>query len=179
MTALEDAPDEIDLPPLGSVARERFTLENDRMAAWAARKLRDVRRHRAEVEAIATVERERIERWVAKECRDGDRDDAYFEALLIDYAYRQRAENPRRKRITTPYGTVQTRSAGDALVIEDADQLLAWARCHHPELVRTVEDVPLAAIREALPVVNGEVPPGMSIRPGGITATVDIDLGGN
>lgn len=178
MTALTEAPDEFQVPE-AEEERAAFRVLNDRMATWAMRKMAEKVARTREVEATAAAEIERVQAWLDRERQKSERESEWFESLLADYAYRERERDPRRKSIPTPYGTVRTREKQPALVIEDAGQLLAWAKETHPELVRVVEDVPLAAIREALPVVNGEVPPGMSIRPGGITATVDIDLGGN
>lgn len=175
------------LDDLHEEARERFTITDDGAAAWAMRKLRAVRAKQAENARLATDEHARIDLWLTEVNAPLDRDATYFEAILGDYALRCR-ENPDdgRKSLNLPTGKVSTRVTQPKWSV-DADAFLGWARTSHPDLIRVKEEADLAKMKETLDVhestsgliattPEGELVPGVTILPGGLTTSVTPDL---
>lgn len=172
------------LDDLRDEARERFTITDDGAAAWAMRKLRAIRSKQADNAKIAQDERDRIDLWLAEVNAPLDRDAMYFEQILTDYALRVR-ENPDdgRKSLNLPAGKVATRTSQAKWQV-DAEQFLGWARTSHPDLIRVKEEADLTKIKETLAVTpdgvavspEGEPVPGITVLPGGITASVTPDL---
>lgn len=161
-----------------------FTVDNDRKAAWAMRKLREHRMAVAEIDAIAAAEHERIDQWrnqaVARHANDID----YFEALLTGYAAHERAAND-RKSIDLPYGKVLTRATPPKFLL-DEEALLPWARENRPDWVKVVESVALSAMKADVTVeettslglvamtTEGEIVPGVAVEPGGVSIRVEV-----
>lgn len=177
-TPLDDLPEE---------TKQRFTITDDNAAAWAMRKLRSIRSKQAEYDQVAVDERARIDRWLDEVKAPLDRDAHFFEAILMDYAYRCR-ENPDdgRKSIALPTGKVSTRSTQPKWTV-DTERFVEWARAHQPDLIRVREDVDLTKARQTLDLheassglvaisPDGEIVPGITVEPGGISATVTPDL---
>ena len=175
------------LDDLQDEARERFTIQDDGAASWAMRKLRAIRAKQAENDRLATDERARIDAWLTSVNMPLDRDAHYFEAILMDYALRCR-ENPDdgRKSIALPTGKIATRTTQPKWSVE-ADAFLQWARSAHPDLVRVKEEADLTKIKATLAIhetdtgivvtsPEGELVPGITVLPGGLTTSVTPDL---
>ena len=151
-------------------------------ATWAMRKLRDIERKRAEIRSIAEEEIDRVQQWATAEDGKFGHEAGYFTALLIDYALRQRAEDPRRKSVSTPHGVVHTRESGGGWTA--GPEALEWARKARPDLVRVTEAFALADARKALTATEagvvdpttGDLVPGVTVAPKTVTASVDVDL---
>lgn len=184
MTTYPDLIHPLDAVTSDEQTRERFSIQDDGAAAWAMRKLRAIRAKQAEYERIAKDERDRIDLWLAGVNAPLDRDATYFEQILGDYALRVR-ENPDdgRKSLALPAGKIATRTSQAKWQV-DAEQFLTWARDAHPDLIRVKEEADLTKIKETLNVTadgvavspEGEPVPGITVLPGGITASVNPDL---
>lgn len=178
--SLARAADGRDVPETDE-AREAFRIDGPASAAWAMRKLRDARRHQAEVRAVADDEIERVQAWASAEHAKRERDAAWFEGLLRRWALDCRAADPRAKTVSTPYGVVSTRPSAGAWDVDDS-AVLAWAREARPELVQVTEKLRLGDAKKALTVdggkvvdpTTGEVVPGIEVGPSRITATVRL-----
>lgn len=165
--------------------KARFRVDVDSQATWAMRKARAAALRVREVDRIAAAEVERIQEWALRERTRPERDLAFFTHLLEDYALRVRQADPRRKSVVTPYGKVQTRSQDDAVKVEDPEAFVTWARANATDLIKTVEaPAPIAEIRKAVDVTaenlvifgDGEVVPGLVVKPGGVTAKAEPDV---
>lgn len=176
---LAAVPDEWEVPA-GDEERERFRVEGERQAVWAMRRARDVARRRAEIQAIAEEEIDRIQRWASDADAPLARDARYFEGLLIRYALDVRAADPRRKSVTTPYGTVRTRETGGGWTA--SPEALEWARVARPELVKVTETFALSDAKRTLTATEdgvvdpatGDLVPGITVAPRTVTATVEV-----
>jgi len=180
---LSQAPDLCEVPE-SEEARTAFRVDGIATATWACRKLRDVEVQRAKIRATAQAEIDRIQLWAAAQDDALARDAHWFEGLLTDYALRLRADTGgRTKSVSTPYGVVKTRESTVTWDI-DQDTVLAWAKTGRPELVKVVESLRLSDAKKALKVADGlvidpatgEAVPGVRILPGGLTASVTVDL---
>lgn len=179
--SLASAPDLFEVPEEDE-ARERFRVINDRMAAWAMRRLASVQNRRADIQQIAADEKARIDGWAASQLAPLDRDVSYFEALLGEYAIDVR-DTDGRKSVSTPYGVVKTRTVGGGWAITDEAALVEWAKQAHPELVDTVERFALARAKKVLETVGdgtvgdpvrNELVPGLAVKPQDVTTSVEI-----
>lgn len=175
MTALPDVTHPLDDQIVDDTTRQRFLIEDDGAAAWAMRKLATIRDKITANTRLADDEIARVAAWVADVNTPLERDATYFEALLTEYAIRVR-DNEGRKTVSLPFGTVATRATADKVTVDDTT-FIPWARDHHPDLLRVKESPDVTALKGMLipgkPVtVDGELIPGITITPGGITATI-------
>lgn len=157
--------------------RERFKIEDDSQATWAMRKASAARARLAEIQAIADAEIERIQQWAEHESRVPMRDLDYFEGILIEYGRKQRAEG--RKTVSTPYGSIKSRSGQARFVFSDKAQFIEWAKVNRPEWLVVKEDVSLSALRDASITASadpesGEVIPGLDVEPPTVNFTVEV-----
>ena len=177
---------ERDVDPLPGEAddRERFTVDNDRKATWAVRKLTMYQQRIVQAQQIADDEMARIQEWLDRQLNRDANDIAYFEALLTRYALAQRSDHD-RKSVDTPYGIVKTRVGQPKYTVFDAEAFFAWARSSRPDFIRVKEDVDLAALKGASTLENtptlglvavtddGEIVPGVQVAPAQITVKVE------
>jgi hypothetical protein len=157
--------------------RERFKIEDDSQATWAMRKAAAARTRLDEIKAIAEAEIARIQDWAEHESRVPMRDLDYFEAILIEYAKGQRAEG--RKTVSTPYGSIKSRSGQARFVFSDKTQFIEWAKANRPEWLVVKEEVSLSALRdsslkEAADPESGEIIPGLDVEPPTVNFTVEV-----
>lgn len=182
---LRDEPDEWALPETDEErASGGFRLVSDRMLAWAMRKASDVRAERAQHEYTAQVEIDRVQRWHSRVDARLARDAEFFEAVIGDYARRVRAVDEDRKTLSTPYGTVSTKTVRGKWEVDQA-AVVGWAKTAAPELVTTkvTESVAVADLKAALEVAEegpvhpetGQVVPGVKVLPDDISVTVRLD----
>ncbi len=196
MTALADVPD-IDTEdyevPDAEEAREAWSIDSLGQAAWAMAKNRELALRQAEIRRIAD---DKIARWVAWRDREvaalqnGRTGRDFFEAHLAAYALRRRAEDEKRnKTLTLPFGTVSTKDTSKTPKWEvDEETLIPWLKERFPKLVvsTTTEKVDLKAAKTTFPSSggeawvgdSGETVPGITVTPGGVSASISLDLGG-
>lgn len=136
---------------------DRFVIEDDSQAAWAMRKLRDLRRSQTEINAVVLSEVEAINEWAERQRGKLDRDLEHFENLLIEYATKQR-EVEGRKTIDLPTGRVTSRLSTESWTVKP--EFTQWAKDFAPDLVRqkvTESPETVEVLKEHLEFVNGKV----------------------
>ena len=165
--------------------RERFEIEDDEQAAWAMRKLLHVRRRMGANERMMNAEITRIEAWRERVDNRFQPEVDYFEAILTQYAHKQRSRED-RKTIDTPYGVVKSRSTSDKFKVVDEEKFLEWASENLPDAVSVKITPSVIAIKEASTVEHtrtlglvamtehGEIIPGVTVEPGGVNYTVEV-----
>lgn len=145
-------------------------------AGWHLRQIRKLRKRAAEVQAVYNRERERLDEWFARGTDKFEARIEWHEAPLRQLHQRLVEQDPKRKSIELPDGTLKMRvPVKPQVVVDDADGLLAWATEHAPHLlpeprpvrvtdlrreaVALSEDVVvLTATGEVVPFVHAEVP---------------------
>jgi hypothetical protein len=165
--------------PVAAEDRERFRIQNDDQAVWAMRKLSAASKRIQEIKHIADSEIERIQSWAEQQSREPLRDSDYFEAILIEYGRGQRIEG--RKSVSTPYGTIKSRTAPPAFEV-DKDAFLEWAKANRPDLVRVKEEPNVADMKAVLEVSgdnaidpeSGEVVPGVKVTGHDVRFSVEV-----
>lgn len=164
---------------------ESFVVKDDAEAAWAMRKLLNLKSKMSENEDIAKAEQARIENWLLRVNGRFETDVSYFEAILTQYARTQR-QNDGRKTIDTPYGTIKSRATQSKFKVEDIEVFLQWASINAPELVNIKTSPNLVALKDFASVeetqtlgsvamtIDGEIIPGVSVDPANINFTVEV-----
>lgn len=164
--------------------RERFRIEDDSQAAWAMRKLLSYRSKIAENDAIADAEHHRIEMWQQSVNAKFDHDVQYFEAILSDYARRQRDQG--RKSVDTPYGVVKTRATQDKFKVTDEEAFFKWAADNLPDAIAIKRSPSLSELKKHVTVEqtdtlgpvaiteHGEIIPGVVVEPASVSVTVEV-----
>ncbi len=111
-------------PPVGSDERETFSLENDRMATWAVRKLRSFEDEHARLVAAATEQAEQIDAWLADATHGLDSQMAFFEHLLVEYHQALGEDGPKTYKL--PGAQLKRRPLPDKLEIDDSQAVAEW-----------------------------------------------------
>ena len=111
--------------------KEQFTVDSPEGASWALRKIRALRKQAAEVQEIATAEINHINDWRRAEMSKLEDNIAYFESLLYGYHLMVMEQDPNRKTIKLPYGTLQIR-AQQPVFHRDDTALHEWVAKNKP-----------------------------------------------
>lgn len=131
---------------------EGFRIDTEEGLTWAFRKLRQVRRDMADVDALAENEVQRITEWKQGRLEDLSRSDEYFSSLIGDYYRRLLEENPKAK-CSTPYGSASKRTA-TKWAYGDEGKLVETLQEASPELVRTKYELDKTALKKAATVLD-------------------------
>lgn len=161
--------------------KSAFVVDSDEKAAWALRKYNAAILRISEAEEFASAEMLRIEDWLNGRRSVYGRDVEFFGSLLSHYALSQR-EQFDRKKVDLPDGVIQTRTINDKFTIEDKDLFVEWARENAPDLLRVSYSPDMSAITErcvmagsgAVEEKTGSVIPGVTVRPGFVSANIKI-----
>ncbi len=119
-------------------------------AEWAMSKCAQAEAELQLLGAQAALWSRRIQDWYAEAARPLEAKVGFMSAQLERYAIEVRAEDPKRKSVKLPSGTVKTTAKAARLVVTDEDAAKEWARENHPEAinVRTTETVLVGVLKE-------------------------------
>lgn len=181
--ALTSMPDLYEIPE-DEEARKAWRVDGLGSATWAMEKALDVAMQQKEIADVAAERVERIQAWAAAEIEklQGRRD--FFEGALKHYALTMRDQDPKKKSVVTPFGTVATAAGREKWSVADETAALNALRGTRPELVVTKESLALGEAKKVLEVsdtgevidaVTGLVVPGIAVEVGPITAKVKLD----
>lgn len=193
MTALEEYL--IGEPDVDEVDHELDVPANIEAADWQVRRLVRLRRRMAENEATAASEIQVIRTWLAEENARLQRSAAFFEQSLTAFHQQLLDDDPKRKTVSLPAGTLKARKHPDRVDVVDVDLFVRWAQAEKPELVRTKVEPDKTAIKKLLGVgpeagdpeigsvghilidpATGEAAPGVYLVEGETSFAVDCDL---
>lgn len=185
MTATVEVPDLGDIydVPGDDEGRKAWTVDSLAKATWAMQRARDLALRQKEIRDVANDRIEQLEAWAQAEVTKLDRDRDFFQDSVAAYALRLRAEDPKRKSLVTPFGTVRTQERSGSWTI-NGPAVLAWAKQHRPEFVKTEEQFCLGEAKKAFVIteagvldpVTGTLVEGVTPGETRITALVDIDM---
>lgn len=139
-------------------------------AGWHLRQLRHLRKRQAELNDLYQREIERIEAWHADEALRIAQKIAWHEHPLRQLSERLYEADPKRKTVRLADGALKLRVYEKAqATIDDNDAILAWAKVHWPNLLRSrvaVSDLrretTVGADGKVILTATGEVVPGAS-----------------
>lgn len=125
---------------------ERWTVDNDRKAAWALRRLAE---HQAEVNRINDAAHDEvvlIDQWRTDATRGPQSSIDFHRACLIAYRDRLEADDPelvtKRKTYKLPGGELKRTKGRLSVRVVDEDAFLDWARVNE---TTAVKELPLVA----------------------------------
>ena len=163
---------------------EHWTVTDMSSAIWASQKLLDLHQQMAEIDvelaaAIAPLQAriDAAQEWAKEQKKDLQERSAFFEGHLTAWHAAQRDANPKLTSIKLPWATLASRKSAPGIAIADEDATLAALKtAGRAELVRVKEELNKSAIKDAV-LKDGEILPGVTIKPETITFTVKlIDL---
>ncbi|HEX8342259.1 MAG TPA: host-nuclease inhibitor Gam family protein [Tepidisphaeraceae bacterium] len=140
---------------------ERFCVQDKQSVNWVIRRIQNARRYAQEVKAWAELELARAER--------EERTLLFlFQRPMEAWAKEEIAKfNGRRKSISLPAGTIGYRHIAPRIVVEDEQQVIAWARRNLPSAITVVEKLVKTEINDYA-TQTGEMPDaGVRLDPGG------------
>jgi phage host-nuclease inhibitor protein Gam len=140
--------------PCDGITAERpavFVVDDEKKANWAVRKI---------VQSRAYARR--VKRWAAQELHRAEVEEQrllfIFAKQLEKWSASEIAKlRGRRKCIHLPSGQVGFRRRPTKLVVIDETSVIAWARYHCPQAIRSVEKLLKTALNEHF-VATGEIP---------------------
>lgn len=166
--------------------KPRFTIENTEQAIWALRKIARIEKERQEAREAAQLEKARIDEWLSTEEKRCDQARAHLDFLLEEYHRKIIAENPKRKTIKFPYGTLELRKQPDEWAI-DEEVLVPWLLENRPELVivppppepkpdrNGIKKAFTVKDGKAICMDTGEVVPGVAVHERGLKFSIKLD----
>lgn len=162
-----------------------FKVENIDQLNFVFRKITALKYQESEVMALANKERERINLWVEKQLVPINNSISFFESHAKSYHQREYANDPKKKKISTPYGAVKTRTSKEAPEQTDPTKLLEYAFENGlDECIKS--EVRWAEVKKKLRIVeisgekvvvdgDGQIVPGISIKPETIDFKVETE----
>jgi hypothetical protein len=174
----------------------RWRIDDPVTADWALRKLREAEIRIDEIDRQHAQFVAGIDRWRDEQTKTYRGAVSFFTQHLEDYGRRWRASIPpsRPKTLALPSGAVKTHTSKAAVVIDDKDVILKWAKENEPTLVHaeTREWVLVSEVRDYVEIkvdvdeeapelitktlvvhrVTGEIVPGLGVR----AEHVDVDV---
>lgn len=139
---------------------ERFSVHDEKTAAWVVRKVVEERMHR-----------QRVEQWRDHEVTCSQRREAFllhrFGEQLMHWTRRQLdQQHGSRRSLHLPSGIVGFRTEPTKVLVTDERQLVAWCQEHLPSAVKVVRSILKTEISTYIKQ-SGECPDGAEFGGGG------------
>ncbi len=161
---------------------ERFFINDESSAEWAARKLSRAQARLTEINDLASEQIHRINDWADDVRKDPDRDVEFFTSLLTDWLRKVRQDNPDTKSIKLPSATIKSRAGRTTVEVADEQAFIEWALLNDEWLVTTKRTANKRALGEC-PATDdghivhedtGEAIPGVGVVHGQTSYTVEV-----
>lgn len=146
--------DELEQLPL---EKDRFTINSIEEVNWALRKLAVIQTKEMEVQQLADAEIQRITSWARKEREKLQNTIDFFQSLLAEYAMKQRLEDEKYKKTSTPYGTVKFKKNPDKWNYDDAQLINSLKNNGLQQFIRIKEEPNKVELKKSVAVINGTV----------------------
>lgn len=149
-------------PEVVTENREPFIIDSQEKAAWAMRKLHQIKQKETEntntanslIDALRK-EIEGVQNWQKEQNESLGDDASYFICALEAYHRKYLEENPKAKTIKLPYGQLRFRAQQPEFQ-RDAVTLLAWVKSSRPDCVRVKEEADWATLKKSVVVEDGK-----------------------
>jgi phage host-nuclease inhibitor protein Gam len=174
-TSAERLDDALDLDAPEEDTPGHWQITDPGSADWALRKLGKVDAEAHQVSELAEQQIAAIEAWRGAEHGRLGAQREHWETLLAIYHRARLEEDEKAKTIRLPHGTLTARKLPDGIVIEDEDALMAWLGLNEVGYIRVRRDLDRAAIKDAV-LKNGEILPGVEVKPGDVRFTVTTEV---
>lgn len=174
---------DIEEPELaGGNQSETFKVDTLDKAAWAAAKLKEIRRQQAARRALAEQRIAQWQRWAEQEIVKLDDSAVYFNSLLEGYMRQEHEANPKQKSIVLPDATLHLRKKPDTYQ-RDENELLQWVEAAGLPYRKTVTTLCWGDLKAHIKSVGdgtailadtGEIVPTVTVIPGEVKFSVEI-----
>ena len=153
---------------------------------FAFRKVCALKQQEKEIMELANKERERINKWVEKQLIPINNSISFFESHMKSYHEREYANDPKRKRISTPYGTLKTRTSKEGPEVVDEDSLLEYAiendiaeaiknEIRWAEIKKKLKVVEISGAKVVIDVSSGQIVPGVGVKEEEVKFTIEVE----
>jgi hypothetical protein len=152
---------------------------------FAFRKIAALKQQESEIMKLANKERERINKWVEKQLVPINNSISFFESHAKAYHQREFANDPKKKKISTPYGAVKTRTSKEAPEASDQKLLLEYAI--ENELDDCIKsEIRWAELKKRMKIVEvsgekvvidetGQIIDGVIVKPESIAFSIEVE----
>ncbi|ABN53666.1 MAG TPA: hypothetical protein DEF39_11450 [Hungateiclostridium thermocellum] len=163
--------------------RERFKVTDKDSANWCLRKIKALKQEIEENKRIADAEIQRIQSWLKEVTEPLERSIQFFESLLIEYHMNIYAEDPSKKTIKLPYGTLKARAQQPEFCRDD-EKLVNWLKQNGmTEFVKVIEKPEWNELKKKVKVIGnsvvyeetGEVIDGITVQERPPKFTVEVE----
>lgn len=136
--------------------RQHFTIDNLEKCNWVFRKLQALHNQKQEYIDLAEKEINRIDTWLERETKNITSNEEFFNAIITEYAARERKQNPKFK-VSTPFGKVSFRKQQPKWDI-DEDKVMEYLKTYKLNTyIRTKEEVDKSFLKQSAYIVNNQV----------------------
>lgn len=165
--------------------KQTFKVTDLNSLNWVFRKVSALKSQQKEIKALADGERNRITFWEQKELSHIEDNLSFFEGLVSEYHAAVLSENPKQKTLSTPYGKAKARTSKaqpekvneelilqhviDSNMDEFIKQSVKWG-----DLKKSLKIVEVEG-KKAVIDDNGQVVPGVEVKPEGITFSMEVE----
>lgn len=146
-----------EIEELNDFSAERFSINSIDEVNWALRKLSAFQAQKKEINELAEKEIERIKSWEKAEENKLQQSVDFFQSLLTEFAIKQRNEDEKFKKVSTPYGTVKFRKQQDKWEYNDQELLECLKQNELVGFIRIKEEVNKSELKKSATVINGVV----------------------
>lgn len=167
--------------------REKFEVHDLSTLGFALRKIAELQEEIKSVEEYAEAEYQRIDNWLEKANAENKNSIAFFEGLIRLYHERVLLENPKKKTISTPYGSSKSRTKKSDVAVKDKNVLIKHFEDNGmDEYVKYEKGVKWSEFKSKINVVeddqgirffdeNGLEIEGLELKEGSTNFSVDIN----
>ncbi|MBP1083481.1 host-nuclease inhibitor Gam family protein [Bacillus capparidis] len=164
--------------------RPQFEITDMNSLNWVFRKIAALKTKEKDIRALAETERQRIAEWEASETSSITDSLSFFEGLVSGFHAKQLDTDPKAKTLSTPYGKSKSRKSKEAPEKSDEGAILQHVIENGMDNY-IKNSVKWADLKKSLKIVeisgekvvvdeNGQLIPGISIKPESISYSVEV-----
>lgn len=135
---------------------DRFTVTDASSADWALMKLGEIERLEAQNKQLANNNINRIRDWLDKQNAKTEDSKNYFNQLLTDYIFEEKAKNPKFK-LTTPNGKLSTRKSQPKWEYNDNTLIESLKANDETDFIKLKESIDKSGLKKVAMVKDGKV----------------------
>lgn len=176
----EDLENEVDL----ELVKERFKITDLNSLTWVFDQVKTLKAKETEIKNVAQSQRSQIDYWEQKELSPINHSLEFFHNLVSEYHAAVLSENPKAKTLSTPYGKTkatarkeQPEKVNEDVILQHViesnmdeyiKQSLKWG-----DFKKELKIVEVAG-EKAIVDSNGQLVPGVEVKPASITFSMEI-----
>lgn len=135
-----------------------FEIVDDKSLSYVLRKIKELKTEQNRIEELASHEINRIKEWKEKELSGITDSISSFNNIIEQYAIEQRLNDPKFKKLSTPYGTVKFRKQQNKWDYGDEEKLLEkLIEEGYKGFIRNKQEINKEKIRELCFEKNGHI----------------------